>query len=224
MRVAGSVRCVMANFSLQQPRLSYAQAVLPLFRTISVGGVLVMLALLAGFAAPGPSTMARPAAPARGPLIASDQHPEWKQFLVQAAYRRADELQRLRELPSAPTVMPQPPNETPAPALPVQVADLPPPQATVVSEEDATGSIDNTITGEMTIDIGEASATELPVEKLELPLPVQRPESLRRNQSQRKVIRRPAAIRKPVPAKPEPDFLTRLFGSDSTNGTATPPR
>ena len=208
----------MPIFFLQRPRLSYAQAVLPIFRTLFVGGVLAMLALLAGFVAPAPSTLARPAAPARGPLIEAAQHPEWKQFLVQAAYRRADELERLRELPSAPTIMPVPPRAEPAPAIPVQVADLPPPH-TEVAPEDITGSIDEPTAGEMTIDIGEASATELPVDKLELPMPIQRPETLKRNETQRKVINR-AVKRKPAPVKPEPDFLTRLFGGDSTNAAA----
>ena len=189
-----------------------------------MGGVLAMLALLAGFVAPAPSTLARPNAPARGPLVETAQHPEWKQFLVQAAYRRADELERLRELPSAPTTRPAPSNAEPAPAIPVQVADLPPAQ-TNVAPEDVTGSIDEAVAGEMTIDIGEASAIELPVEKLELPMPVQRPETLKRNESQRKVINRHTAKRKPAPVKPEPDFLTKLFGGDSTGAaTTTQPR
>jgi hypothetical protein len=210
----------MSIFFLQQPRLSYAQNVLSLFRTFFVGGVLAILALLAGFVAPAPSTLARPVAPARGPLIEAAQHPEWKQFLVQAAYRRADEIERLRELPSAPTIMPKPPNAEPAPAIPVQVADLPPPHIEV-APEDVTGSIDDAVAGEMTIDIGEASATELPVEKLELPMPIQRPETLKRNESERKPINRRTVKRKPAPVKPEPDFLTKLFGGDST-GAATP--
>jgi len=213
----------MSIFFLQQPRLSYAQLVLPIFRTLFVGGVLAMLALLAGFVAPAPSTLARPAAPARGPLIETAQHPEWKQFLVQAAYRRADQLEQLRELPSAPTVMPTPPNEEPAPAVPVKVVDLPPPD-TDVAPEDVTGSIDEATAGEMTIDIGEASATELPVEKLELPMPVQRPETLKRNETQRKAINRRTAKRKPAPVKPEPDFLTKLFGGDSTSTATTQSR
>ena len=208
----------MSILFLQRLRLSYAQSVLPIFRTLFVGGVLAILALLAGFVAPAPSTLARPVAPARGPLIETAQHPEWKQFLVQAAYRRADELDRLRELPSAPTVRLPPSNLEPAPAVPVQIADLPPPQ-TEVAPEDVTGSIDEAVAGEMTIDIGEASATELPVDKFEPPMPVQRPETLKRNESQRKAINRRAAKRKPAPVKPEPDLLTRIFGSGSTERT-----
>lgn len=179
------------------------------------GGVLAIVALLAGFAAPAPSTLARPMPPARGPLIEAAQHPEWKQFLVQAAYRRADELERLRALPSAPTVV-----TTPAPAVPVQIAQLPPPQADVAAE-DAGGSADDIAAGAMAIDIGEASATELPIGQIELPMPVQRPETLKQNQSQRRVPARVAPRSKPAPAKPEPDFLTRLFGGDSANHATT---
>jgi hypothetical protein len=183
------------------------------------GGVVAILALLAGFVLPAPSTLARPMARARGPLIEAAQHPEWKQFLIQTAYRRADEVGRLRELPNAPTVVP-----IPAPVAPVQVAELPPPSV-VIAPEDVTGSIDDSAPGAMQVDIGEASATELPVGQIDLPMPIERPETLKRNESQRKAPARHVAKRvKPAPAKPEPDFLTKLFGSSSVAPATADPR
>jgi hypothetical protein len=207
----------MPIFFLQLSRLSYAQLVLPLFRTMLAGGVLAILALLAGFVMP--STLARPIAPARGPLIEAAQHPEWKQFLVQTAYRRADEVERLRGLPDRPTIVP-----IPAPVKPVQVAELPPPHI-VIAPEDVTGSIDDSGPGAMPVDIGETSATELPIQQFDVPMPIERPETLQRNQSQRKAPARHVAKRvKPAPAKPEPDFLTKLFGSNSATAATTEPR
>jgi hypothetical protein len=204
----------MPIFFLQLPRLSYAQPVLPLFRTMLAGGVLAILALLAGFVMPAPSTLARPIAPARGPLIEATQHPEWKQFLVQTAYRRAGELGRLRELPNVPTLVPHP-----DPVKPVQVAELPPPHI-VIAPEDVTGSIDDSDPGVLSVDIGEASATELPVQQFDVPMPIERPETLKHNQSQRNAPARHLAKRvKPAPPKAEPDFLTKLFGG---NSPATP--
>jgi hypothetical protein len=164
----------MANFFLQQPRLSYAQAVLPLFRTMLAGGVLAMLALLGGFVAPPPATLARPVPPARGPLIEAAHHPEWKQFLIQAAYRRADALEALRQLPDTPTIVP--PDEPPVPTVAVQVADLPAPQA-ADALEDVTGPIPEPQAGEMTVEIGEASAIELPIEAFDVPVQGERPET-----------------------------------------------
>jgi hypothetical protein len=182
------------------------------------GGVVAILALLAGFVMPAPSTLARPMPPARGPLIEATQHPEWKQFLVQTAYRRADEVGRLRELPNTPTVVP-----VPAPVAPVQVAELPPPHVTIAAE-DVTGSVDDAAPDAMPIDIGEASATELPIDQLDVPMPIERPETLKHNQSQRKAPARHLAKRvKTAPAKPQPDFLTRLFGSSSAATTPAEP-
>ena len=225
----------MANFFLQQPRLSYAQPVLPIFRTMLVGGVLVMLALLTGFVAPGPSTMARPLLPARGPLIEAAQHPEWKQFLVQAAYRRAGELDELRRIPDTPIVMPAPPViEVVPPAITeavkepaAQVASLPPTDAEEANEE-ITASIEEPPAGAMSVDIGEASATELPIQDLDTPTPVQRPATLKRDESRRPTPprRQVKRAKPPAPAPAEPDFLTRLFGGSSTDRpvSAAPPR
>ena len=41
-------------------------------------------------------------APARGALVDRDRHPEVRQFLILAALKRADELNRLRDLPDTP--------------------------------------------------------------------------------------------------------------------------
>jgi hypothetical protein len=212
----------MPNFFPQQPRLSYAQLVLPIFRTLLVGGVLVMLALLAGFVAPEPTSLARPIAPARGPLIESTEHPEWKQFLVQAAYRRADEIGRLRDLPDIPTIMPAPPVEEQKPlvAAPEQLANLPPTQTDSTPAE-GTESIDEAAAAVMSIDIGEASATELPLNDQELQPPVQRPQSLERLIENRKLpARRHAKVRAKLPAEPQADFFTALFGSARNDITA----
>ncbi len=207
-------------------RLSYAQLVLPFFRTMLVGGVLIALALLAGFAVPGPATLARPVAPARGPLIEIAEHPEWKQFLLQAAYRRADELDRLRGLPDTPVIVSKPAAEDPPPVItPDQIAALPPPDATDTMPADLTGSIDQEPAGALPIDIGEASATELPLKERDIQLPVARPETLQRlNDSRRKIAPHRVRARVKPPAQPqaEPDFLTKLFGGQNDQAQSAP--
>jgi hypothetical protein len=219
----------MPNFFWQSPRLSYAQIVLPIFRMLVVGGVLVMLALLTGFVAPAPTSPARPVAPARGPLIEATEHPEWRQFLVQAAYRRAGEIDRLRELPDIPTIMPAPPVEESKPvvAAPEQLAKLPPTQ-TDSTAADVTGSVEDAPGGVMAIDIGEASATELPLKDQELHPPVQRPESLKPLIEGRRNSPPPrhAKLRAKPSAQPQmqPDFFTTLFGSARSDNTASAQR
>jgi len=182
-----------------------------------MGGVLVMLALFAGFAAPAPNPPGHIALLARGPLIEAAEHPEWKQLLVQAAYRRADELERLRELPDEPAIILVEPliGET-APA-PEQVASLP---ATPAESEldDVTGSIDDVPSVTIPVEIGEASSIELPLREQELQPPVQPPATLKRpNQSQRKLPNRPRIRNAKARAKPQvqqetaQDFFSALF-------------
>jgi hypothetical protein len=156
------------------PRLSYELRMLPLLRVTLLGCVLIAtLGLAAGFkiaAAPEPN-FARLDRPARGALIDPDQHPEWKQFVVRAAYRRAEELDRLRTLhdrPVAAVPAPQPsdPLPAPAPADMTQTAGLPATGAEAAPEPDGdvTGSItERAINDVIPIDIGETSSTELPV-------------------------------------------------------------
>ena len=97
---------------------------LPIFRTISVGGVLLAIAILGlALTPPGVShlRMAAIDAPATGALIDRNKHPEWRQFIIQAALRRADAISALRDLPDASTRLPQIPDVAPpyvAPAFP----------------------------------------------------------------------------------------------------------
>ena len=78
---------------------------LPILRILPVGGVLLAILILVLALSPpdgSRSPMAAAIAPARGALVDRDRHPEVRQFLILAALKRADELNRLRELPDTP--------------------------------------------------------------------------------------------------------------------------
>ncbi|HET7848411.1 MAG TPA: hypothetical protein VFL51_05045 [Pseudolabrys sp.] len=80
---------------------------LPIFRMIPVGGVFIaMIALVQALTLPGPTRtrLIRVEAPASGPLIEREQHPEWRQFLILAAIHRAQEILALRSLPDTPAL------------------------------------------------------------------------------------------------------------------------
>lgn len=64
--------------------------------------------------------------PVRGAMIERRDHPEWRQFLIRAAIQRADELNRLRDLPDTPVQIVPPP----VPAPPPPIVLLPPPAST----------------------------------------------------------------------------------------------
>jgi len=145
---------------------------LPIFRMISVGGVFLAITTLALALTPAGVSPARFAAvdpPARGALIDRAQHPEWRQFIIQAAMRRVDELSRLRELPDSATRLPQIPNVTPSYVPPIfpnlssgetsQTAGLPAQDGD--DADDATGAI-GSAPSTIPIEIGEKSSTELP--------------------------------------------------------------
>ena len=95
---------------------------------------------------------------ARGALIEPANHPEWQQFLLLAAVRRAEELVRLRELPD------RLPNEATAPAggNDGRLANVPPAPSDVV-EDAVDDPVSPTTTGAIPVEIGAASSAELPV-------------------------------------------------------------
>jgi hypothetical protein len=173
--------------------------VLPILRTTLLGSAFLTLALLAGFAVHEPARpqLSHVVAPARGPLIEANEHPEWKQFLVQAAFRRADELERLRDLPASPMIIEAAIEPAAITAETIEVtaapekADEPAAQVSALAAErdpdvmeDVTASIDEKPSGMMAVEIGASSSAELPLTEHETLPQIRQPETLRLNDSQ----------------------------------------
>jgi hypothetical protein len=197
---------------------------LPILRILPVGGVLlaIMLLVLAlnppdgthGLLTPGALRM-------RGAMIAASEHPEWRQFIMQAAIRRADELNRLRALPDTRS------------DAPPEIAGLPDKRSDSDPEaDDETGSIGQPPAATLPIDIGEPSTFELPVTTPEEQPPVVTPQRIKsRNESGIKRV--PGVRRAKVSAKPkEPaqfDIFRPMFEAPKTKrphtaGASTSPR
>ena len=207
----------MSSWLSPSPRLSYSSGVLPILRTTLLGSVFLTLALLAGFAVHEPvrPQLSHVVAPARGPLIEANEHPEWKQFLVQAAFRRADELERLHDLPASPMTIEAVIEPAVIKAENVEVAVDPeqadPPAAQVAAIaperdpdviEDITASIDEKPTGMLPVEIGASSAAELPLTEQETIPQVRQPETLKldiQSAVSSEVDVRPAAIVERLP-------------------------
>jgi hypothetical protein len=156
---------------------------LPILRILPVGGVFLAILLLV-LALGAPERMHAPLtadiASVRGALIARTEHPEWRQFLMQAAIRRADELSRLRELPDAPARSEAAPPAPKFASVPIGRGD------TDHDFGDGTGSILQPQPATIPIDIGEPSAFELPVPTPEeKPLVIRTPQRMRSHHESR---------------------------------------
>jgi len=198
---------------------------LPILRILPVGGVFLAILLLAlALDAPGRmhDAFTPHLSPMRGPLIALDEHPERRQFVIQAAIRRADELNRLRDLPDGPV------RHAPAPPG-LQVAKLPGARIdTDPDADDVTGSIIQPPPATIPIDIGEASSIELPLAAPDEPPPVITPARLKSgNQGgvHHVTHRRRARVSRPQPPA-QFDLFKAMFGDQTSwraaGGSAAP--
>jgi hypothetical protein len=130
---------------------------LPILRILPVGGVLLAILILVLALSPpdgSRSQLTTTIAPARGALVDRERHPEVRQFLIRAALKRADELNRLRELPDTPA-------RSNVGSGAAKIAGLPGGDA----QPDDTGTINESPSVSIPIEIGERSSTELPVQE-----------------------------------------------------------
>ena len=205
---------------------------LPILRIIPVGGVCLAVLILLLAISP-PRQTREGAAPdmvlARGALIDRRQHPEWPQFLVQAAFRRADEILTLRDLPDTPTrVAPValPPQRPVIAALPVPQARSAPDDAVVTAPQAVPAEPAERQTEQNTASAPAppSSASESPVTRTAaLPLDVDavKPEPSAAPQPQTPPAPAPADSAKPESPMPAPAAATRLAAPPAKPETAT---
>jgi hypothetical protein len=200
---------------------------LPILRIIPVGGVfLAIMILVLALGAPdgsrsgkGPAS-GRPMISARGPLQQLDEHPEWRQFLMQAALRRAEELNHLRELVDEPVSDKSQDESVNVAVLPVERSDAEP--------EDVTGSVNAAPAAILPMEIGETSSMELPSSTHEeKPAVVKTPERVKSKVDVKKKTARRFRRAKPPAKPPEPaNFFEAIFGIPTTrqaSATTQPP-
>ena len=180
---------------------------LPILRILPVGGLLLAILILVlalsppdGSRAPLPSAIV----PSRGAPFDRERQAEVRQFLIHAALKRADELNRLRELP-----------DTPARSDNVQstVASLPGDRSEADPEEPA--SINEAPVVSIPVEIGEPSSAELPVAAPGESAPAaKKPEPAAKSQRESRRVHRIRRVRAPAnPTPPRPfNFFEALFG------------
>lgn len=193
---------------------------LPILRILPVGGVFLAILLLV-LALDAPERMYAPLPPdtasVRGALIAPDDHPEWRQFLMQAAIRRADELNRLRELPDSPARGEPVPPAPKIASVPIERGETDP------DADDETGSILQLRPATIPIDIGEPSAFELPVAAPEEKPPVIRTPQRLKSHHEGRLRGVSHKHRAKARVKPDPYVRFDLFKAIFGDQKFTPP-
>jgi hypothetical protein len=198
---------------------------LPILRIIPVGGVFfAILILVLALGAPDGSRSGKSVGAkmmsARGPLQQLDEHPEWRQFLMQAALRRAEELNHLRELVDEPVSDKSQDKNVNVAVLPAERSDTEP--------EDVTGSVNAAPAAILPMEIGETSSMELPSStREEKPAAVKTPERVKSKVDVKKKTARRFRRAKPPAKPPEPaNFFEAIFGIPTTrqaSATTQPP-
>jgi hypothetical protein len=193
---------------------------LPILRILPVGGVLLAIVILVLALNPpdGPRAPLNTAmAPARGALVDAGHHPETRQFLIRAALKRADELNRLRDLPDTPTRT-QPAQSAPAVDEP-KVAILPGDRTEADPEEPAAAT--ETPSVSIPVQRGEITKPELPLSApKEANAPADtagQPKKAEQakpaaQETHRRVVHRPRRPKVPAAAQPPFNLFEALFG------------
>jgi hypothetical protein len=182
---------------------------LPILRILPVGGLLLAILILVLALSPPDGSRAPLSSsaivPSRGALLDRERQAEVRQFLIHAALKRADELNRLRELP-----------DTPARSDNVEstVASLPGDRSEADPGEPA--SINEAPVVSIPVEIGEPSPVELPVAAPEESVPATKkaePAAKLQRETRRR-IHRIGRVRAPAnPTPPRPfNLLEALFG------------
>jgi hypothetical protein len=179
---------------------------LPILRILPVGGLLLAILILVLALSPPDGSRAPLASaivPSRSALLDRERQAEARQFLIHAALKRADELNRLRELPDTPA---RSDNEQST------VASLPGDRSEADPEEPA--SIKEAPVVSIPVEISEPSAAELPIAAREESAPATKnTEPAAKSQRDRRIhrVRRVRAPANPTPPRPF-NFLEALFG------------
>ena len=181
---------------------------LPILRLLPVGGVLLAIFILVLALSPpdgSRSSLNTAISPAGGVLLDRDRHPEVRQFLILAALKRANELNRLRDLPDTPTRSEPPPEPPKVAALPSE------PNA---AEKEDTNSASEAPDVGSPIESSEPPAIDLPMIKQEEPPEAKKPEPAKPQREVRRRVARRAHHKlatNPPPVYP-PTLFDILFG------------